>query len=93
MQAFHLAQPTVLLDALAIANAADTKFIAGGTDLMQLLKDNVETPTQLVDLEGVGLSQIRVDASGLRLEAMARMSDVAAHPDVRAQWPVIAQAL
>ena len=93
MQAFHLAQPTVLLDALAIGNAADTKFIAGGTDLMQLLKDNVETPAQLVDLEGVGLSQIRVDASGLRLEAMARMSDVAAHPDVRAQWPVIAQAL
>ncbi len=93
MQAFHLAQPTMLLDALAIGNAADTKFIAGGTDLMQLLKDNVETPAQLVDLEGVGLSQIRADASGLRLEAMARMSDVAAHPDVRAQWPVIAQAL
>jgi xanthine dehydrogenase YagS FAD-binding subunit len=93
MQAFYLAQPTMLLDALAMANASDTKFIAGGTDLMQLLKDNVETPTQLVDLEGVGLSQIRADASGLRLEAMARMSDVAAHPDVRAQWPVIAQAL
>jgi len=60
---------------------------------MQLLKDNVETPTQLVDLEHVGSSVIRVDASGLHLGAMARMSDVAAHPDVRSGWPVIAQAL
>ena len=93
MQAFYLAQPTLLDDALAVANASDTKFIAGGTDLMQLLKDNVETPAQLVDLERIGLTGIRVDGSGLHMEAMARMSDVAAHPDVRTRWPVIAQAL
>src|SRR6202044_845367 len=55
--------------------------------------DNVEATTQLVDLEHVGLSRILVDRSGLRLEAMARMSDVAAHPEVRAHWPVISQAL
>ena len=93
MQAFHLSQPTSLDTALAAANARDAKFIAGGTDLMQLLKDNVESPAQLVDLEHVGLSRVEIDASGLRLGAMARMSDVAAHPEVRAQWPVIAQAL
>jgi xanthine dehydrogenase YagS FAD-binding subunit len=93
MQAFHLSQPTSLDAALAAANARDAKFIAGGTDLMQLLKDNVESPAQLVDLEHVGLSRIQIDASGLRLQAMARMSDVAAHPEVRAGWPVIAQAL
>ena len=67
MQAFHLSQPTSLDAALAAAHARDAKFIAGGTDLMQLLKDNVESPTQLVDLEHVGLSRIEVDASGLRL--------------------------
>ena len=89
MQAFHLAQPT----SLAAANAHDARFIAGGTDLMQLMKDNVEATTQLVDLEHVGLSRIHVERSGLRLEAMARMSDVAAHPEVRAHWPVISQAL
>jgi xanthine dehydrogenase YagS FAD-binding subunit len=93
MQAFYLAQPTMLLDALAIANAPDTKFIAGGTDLMQLMKDNVETPAQLVDLEHIGLTAIQADESRLRMEAMARMSDVAAHPEVRARWPAIAQAL
>jgi xanthine dehydrogenase YagS FAD-binding subunit len=93
MQAFHLTQPASLDAALAAAHARDAKFIAGGTDLMQLLKDNVEAPTQLVDLEHVGLSRIQVDGAGLRLEAMARMSDVAAHPEVRAHWPVITQAL
>jgi xanthine dehydrogenase YagS FAD-binding subunit len=93
MQAFHLSQPTSLDAALTAAGTHGAKFIAGGTDLMQLLKDNVEAPTQVVDLEHVGLSRIQVDSTGLRLEAMARMSDVAAHPDVRAGWPVIAQAL
>src|SRR5262249_7133676 len=93
MQAFHLARPASMDAALAAAQRRDAKFIAGGTDLMQLLKDNVETATQLVDLEHVGSSVIRVDASGLHLGAMARMSDVAAHRDVRSGWPVIAQAL
>jgi xanthine dehydrogenase YagS FAD-binding subunit len=93
MQAFQLSQPTALDDALAAARTDGAKFIAGGSDLMQLMKDNVETPTKLVDLEGVGLSGIHVSASGLRLEAMARMSDVAAHPEVRERWPVISQAL
>jgi hypothetical protein len=85
MQTFHLSQPASLEAALAAARAHGTKFIAGGTDLMQLLKDNVEAPTGLVDLERVGLSSIHADASGLRLGAMARMSDVAATSG-GAQW-------
>jgi xanthine dehydrogenase YagS FAD-binding subunit len=93
MQAFHLSQPTSLDAALAAARAQGAKLIAGGTDLMQLLKDNVEAPTELVDLEHLGLASIRADGSELRLGAMARMADVAAHPDVRAGWPVICQAL
>jgi xanthine dehydrogenase YagS FAD-binding subunit len=93
MQAFSLLRPGSADAALAGARTQGTKYIAGGTDLMQLLKDNVETPTQLVDLEGVGLSRIAVVGGRLRLEAMARMSDVAAHPAVREGWPVIAEAL
>src|ERR1700729_4376337 len=93
MQAFNLLQPGAIDDAIAAAQAHGTKYIAGGSDLMQLMKDNVEVPTQLVDLEGVGLSDIDADASGLRLGAMARMSDVAAHPAVRERWPVISEAL
>jgi len=57
------------------------------------MKDNVERPTRLVDLEGVGLTRIQADSTGLRLEAMARMNDVVAHPAVCERWPVISQAL
>ena len=93
MQAFNLVQPGSADAAITAAQTQGSKYIAGGSDLMQLLKDNVEAPTQVVDLEHVGLSRVQVDSTGLRLEAMARMSDVATRPDVRAGWPVIAQAL
>lgn len=93
MQAFSLLQPTSTGDAIAAAQAHGTKYIAGGSDLMQLMKDNVEAPDQLVDLEKLQLTGIRTDSGGLRLEAMARMSDVAAHPAVQQHWPVISAAL
>ena len=93
MQAFTLVQPHTPADAISAAQDQNTKYIAGGSDLMQLMKDNVEVPTQLVDLEGIGLTRIHADATGLRLEAMARMSDVAAHPTVRERWRVISEAL
>jgi len=93
MQPFTLLQPTSLDTALAAARGEDTKFIAGGTDLMQLLKDNVEIPRQLVDLDGINLTRIMATPSELRIEALARMSDVAAHPEVRQRWPAISQAL
>lgn len=93
MQSFSLQQPGSIADAIAAAQAQSSKYIAGGSDLMQLMKDNVEVPAQLVDLESVGLARIHADGSGLRLEAMARMSDVAAHPAVRERWPVISEAL
>jgi xanthine dehydrogenase YagS FAD-binding subunit len=93
MQAFSLLHPGSAEAAIAGAREQGAKYIAGGTDLMQLMKDNVEAPTQLVDLDGIGLSRIQVAGGSLRLEAMARMSDVAAHPAVREGWPVIAEAL
>jgi xanthine dehydrogenase YagS FAD-binding subunit len=93
MQEFVLLQPASPQDAAAAAAATGAKYIAGGTDLMQLMKDNVESPTQLVDLEPLGLSDIEADSASLRLGAMARMSDIAAHPVVREGWPVISEAL
>ena len=93
MQAFTLTAPSNADAAISAASAPKAKFIAGGTDLLQLTKDNVETPTQLVDLEGLGLTHIHPGPNGLRLEPLARMSDVAAHPDVVARWPVLSQAL
>ena len=78
MQAFTLHRPHSPADAVNAAQSQGSKYIAGGSDLMQLMKDNVEAPTNLVDLDHVGLTGIHTDGKGLRLEAMARMSDVAA---------------
>ena len=93
MQSFQLVRPGSVDAAVAAAAAHGTKYIAGGSDLMQLMKDGVEAPDRLVDLEPLPLTGIRVESGGLRLEAMARMSDVAAHPAVRERFPVISQAL
>src|SRR6201998_2943764 len=93
MQEFIMHRPTSPQEATAAAAMRGAKYIAGGTDLLQLMKDNVESPTGLVDLEHVGLTGIDVDDSGLRLGAMARMSDVAANHAVREGWPVVSEEL
>ena len=93
MQAFTLTQPRDIQTAIAAASQAGSKYIAGGTDLLQLAKDNVETPERLVDLEVLNASRIHAGSDRLRLEPLARMSDVAAHPEVVARWPVLSQAL
>jgi xanthine dehydrogenase YagS FAD-binding subunit len=93
MQSFNLVQPDGIEAAVSAAAMPHSKYIAGGSDLMQLMKDNVETPEHLVDLEQLRLGGVSVGRSGLRLEAMSRMSDVAAHPVVRERFPVISEAL
>jgi len=93
MQSFQLTHPDSIDAAVAAAATHGGKYIAGGTDLMQLMKDNVEAPDRLVDLEPLPLTGIVAENGSLRLEAMARMSDVAAHPIVRERFPVISQAL
>jgi len=93
MQAFSLYAPASRDEAVRAAGEPGSAYIAGGTDLMQLLKDNVFAPTRLVDLEALPMAAIEVTPSSLRIGALARMSDVAAHPAVRRDWPVIAEAL
>ncbi|MBV9783391.1 MAG: xanthine dehydrogenase family protein subunit M [Acidisphaera sp.] len=93
MQSFGYLDPADADAAIAAAAAPGGKFIAGGTDLMQLMKDDVEAPTRIVDVEKLPYGAIEANGSGLRLGALARMSDVAAHPAVQRDYPVIAQAL
>ncbi len=92
MQAFSLVEPRDIHAAVTAASAPGAKYIAGGTDLLQLTKDSVETPQRLVDLQALPAG-IHADPDGLHLEPLARMSDVAAHRDVVARWPVLSQAL
>jgi xanthine dehydrogenase YagS FAD-binding subunit len=84
--------------ARAIATHAqdpELAFIAGGTDLIGLMKDRAQLPERLLDINGLP-DMARIEAlpdGGLRIGALARMSDVAAHPDVRQRFPVIAEGL
>ncbi|HWK47720.1 MAG TPA: xanthine dehydrogenase family protein subunit M [Stellaceae bacterium] len=98
MHSFSLAQPQTITEAIAAtaqpdAKTPDAKIIAGGTDLMQLMKDNVERPDRLIDIAGLPLGGVEVTAQGLRMGALAHMAEVADHPDVRRDYPAIAQAL
>lgn len=94
MQPFGYARVQDAASAIAQAGRAQhPAFIAGGTDLMQLMKEGAAAPDQLIDINVLPLAEISVGADGLRLGALARMSDVADHPAVREQFPAIAEAL
>jgi xanthine dehydrogenase YagS FAD-binding subunit len=71
-----------------------SKFLAGGTNLIDLMKNGVEQPEQLIDINRIALAAIepRPDG-GLRLGALARNSDTANHPMVRRQYPLLSQAI
>jgi xanthine dehydrogenase YagS FAD-binding subunit len=80
--------------ALALAAAwPDAAFIAGGTDLLQLSKQGPAGPVNLIDISRLPLDRIEPRADAIRIGALARMSDVADHPDVRRAWPALAQAI
>src|SRR6266576_5652472 len=70
-------------------------FIAGGTDLLGLIKDRAALPERLLDINHLP-EMARIDTlpnGDLRIGALARMSDVAAHGGVRAHFPPLAEAL
>jgi xanthine dehydrogenase YagS FAD-binding subunit len=78
----------------AIASAPTARFLAGGTNLIDLMKQHVESPTQLVDITRVDLAKIEeLPDGGLRLGALARNADTADHPLVRQRYPLLAQAI
>jgi xanthine dehydrogenase YagS FAD-binding subunit len=79
----------------AHARDAGLAFIAGGTDLIGLIKDRAALPERLLDINHLpGMAGIEpLPGAGLRIGALARMSDVAADAQVRRHFPVIAEAL
>src|SRR3954471_3214575 len=98
MHPFTLERPHDLAAALAFGaqagrNDAPAEYIAGGTDMVQLLQEYVRRPERLVSLPGLLDNRIDVGPQGLRLGASASMAEVAAHPGVIEQFPVISEAL
>jgi xanthine dehydrogenase YagS FAD-binding subunit len=81
-------------DALsALRSNPGAKFVAGGTNLLDLMKDAVETPPMLVDINAIPLRSIERRGNTVYIGALARMSDVAANDQVRSAFPVVASAL
>jgi len=78
----------------AVRERADAAFLAGGTTAVDLVRQNVLRPGLLVDINDLPLAGVEdLPGGGLRVGALARMSDVARSPGVRARFPVISQAL
>src|ERR1700756_1629093 len=96
MHPFSISRATDPATAIA-AHAQDPylAFIAGGTDLIGLMKDHAALPERLLDINTLpGLARVEaLPDGGLRIGALARMSDVAANIDVRRRFPVIAESL
>ena len=80
--------------AAAVTRPPAAKFVAGGTNLLDLMKLQVETPTHLVDVNGIGLDKIEPTADGgLRIGALVRNADLATHMRVRQDYAVLSRAL
>jgi xanthine dehydrogenase YagS FAD-binding subunit len=95
MQPFVYERAADLAGAVAtLGREPDAMAIAGGTELVNWLKEGIVSPRTIVDLNRVaGLSEIVSEDGSLRIGALARMSDVAAHRAVRAGYLAIAEAL
>jgi len=72
---------------------ASSQFIAGGTNLVDLMKKGVAAPDKLIDINGLLLKQITADAKGILIGALVTNSEVAEHPIIKSKYPLLAQAI
>src|ERR1700693_284033 len=94
MKAFTYQRANSLTEAAAASAKPGATLIAGGTNLLDLMKVQVETPTHLVDINRLPLDKIEdTPDGGLRIGAMVRNSDLAADPSVRKRYGVLSRAL
>lgn len=84
------ATPTGAATAIA---ASGTMAIAGGTNLIDLMKLQVEVPSRLVDITRLDLARIAQAGDGLHIGAMVSNTDVAVHPQIRSDYPILARAI
>ncbi|HEX8594519.1 MAG TPA: xanthine dehydrogenase family protein subunit M [Pseudomonas sp.] len=95
MRPFEYSRATSPADAASLAAKADrAKFIAGGTNLLDLMKLEIETPTHLIDVNDLALDRIEATPDGgLKIGALVRNTDLAADPQVRKDYAVLSRAL
>jgi len=94
MKPFHYIRAGDTSQAIgSAAKEADAMYLGGGTNLIDLMKEGVEGPATLIDINRLPLEKIEPRGAGLRVGALARNSDVADHPLIRERYPLLSQAL
>jgi xanthine dehydrogenase YagS FAD-binding subunit len=95
MRAFTYERATsVEAAAKSATSKPNAKFIAGGTNLLDLMKLEIETPTHLIDVNGLGLDKIETTAQGgVRIGALVRNTDLASHNTIRRDYGLLSRAL
>lgn len=79
--------------AAAVAGVPGAKFLAGGSNLVDLMKEDVERPTRVVDIRQLPLQQIQRTRAGLSVGALATNTETANHPLIRENYPLLTQAI
>jgi xanthine dehydrogenase YagS FAD-binding subunit len=77
----------------AVSANQEAKFVAGGTNLLDLMKEDVMRPTELVDVTRLNLTQIKSVPNGISIGALAKNTDTANHPLIRQNYPLLTQAI
>lgn len=95
MKTFDYVRATDVAMALrVISTEPDAKFLGGGTNLVDLMRENIEQPGTVVDITRLPLTGIELTADGgVRIGALVRNSALAAHPVIRTRYPVLSQAI
>ncbi|MGW7168539.1 FAD binding domain-containing protein [Streptomyces sp. NPDC054884] len=90
----YLSPPDVDAALRQITAEPGAKFLGGGTNLVDLMREGIEAPATLIDITRLPLNGIEeLPDGGLRIGALVRNSTLAAHPDVRARYPLLSQAI
>ena len=93
MNPFHYSKPANVHEAVHLSSAA-SRFIAGGTNLLDLMKENISRPEHLIDITGLPLHDIQQTAQGgLMIGALVSNADVAWHPLIEQRYPLLSQAI
>jgi xanthine dehydrogenase YagS FAD-binding subunit len=77
----------------AVAANPQAKFLAGGTNILDLMKEDVERPSELVDVTRLKLTDIKATRGGVSIGALATNTDTANHPLIRRHYPLLTQAI
>ncbi|QEX22671.1 oxidoreductase [Hypericibacter adhaerens] len=95
MVPFTYARPATLSEALRLGTGNPAaRYIAGGTNLVDLMKVDVERPAQLIDISRLPLRSVEPSAGGgLRIGALVANSDLAYHPEIERRYPLVASAI